>query len=597
MFNKIKNIIAKVKDVLSLKYFSKMKRVWVAYILPQWKLVIISMVFMLLFGALEAYSVKLLKPVFDEVFIDKSREVLWVISIKIIIIFAVKGLANYIQSVTMTKVGVNFTRNLQGDLFEKVIAQDMDFFHYNNSGALITHFINDINMVREAVVKGLTSLVKDVCTVVALVVVMFWVNFEMAAITFFILPVAFYPIVYYGKKIKKIFAGQQLSFASLYSTLMQAFQGVKILKSYNLEGSETVKVKKNADAIAAIQMKMARNNNILSPLMEFFGGIAAAATLVIGGIKIMNGTLTPGSFIVFLVAIVAAYKPLKSLSGFNMTVQMGVIAVERIFTVMDKQPGIKNKPGAGELEVKRGSIKIKDVVFGYNPELDVLHGISMNINEGETVAIVGAAGSGKSTIINLLLRFYDVKSGSVEIDGQDIRDVTLQSLRSKIAFVSQDVVLFDDTIENNIKMGNQQATDEEAVAAAKNAAADNFITKQKDGYKTVVGERGGNLSGGQKQMVSIARAMLKNAPILLLDEATSSLDTKSERMVQEGLEKLMKGRTSIVIAHRLSTIINANKICVFDSGKIVEQGTHAELLALNGYYATLYNMQFKNHRG
>jgi subfamily B ATP-binding cassette protein MsbA len=361
-----------------------------------------------------------------------------------------------------------------------------------------------------------------------------------------------------------------------------------------MEKIETSKIQDSADAIADIQVKMAKTNNILSPLMEFLGGFAAAATLTYGGYKIVNGSLTTGAFMVFLIAIVAAYKPMKSIANLNMRVQMGIMAIERVFSIMDKQPVIFDKPDAKPLEVTKGKITIEDVKFDYIPGHEVLHGVSMDIKEGETVAIVGAAGSGKSTIINLLLRFYDVKSGRVMIDGQDVREARLKSLRDKIAFVSQDVVLFDDTIEKNILMGNPSATREQAVEAAKNAAADDFIVKQKNGYDTVVGERGGNLSGGQKQMVSIARAMLKNAPILLLDEATSSLDTKSERMVQEGLEKLMRGRTSIVIAHRLSTIVNADRIYVFDSGKIVENGTHKELLALNGYYAALYNMQFKN---
>jgi subfamily B ATP-binding cassette protein MsbA len=271
---------------------------------------------------------------------------------------------------------------------------------------------------------------------------------------------------------------------------------------------------------------------------------------------------------------------------------MGIMAIDRIFAIMDKKPVIVDKPGVCDLKVDKGVIRVKKVKFEYVPGVEVLHGIDLEVNPGEKIAIVGATGSGKSTLINLLLRFYDVKDGSIEIDGQDIRNVTVKSLRNSIAFVSQDVVLFDDTIKNNILMGRPGATDDEVIESAKHAAAHNFIAKQKHGYNTVVGERGGSLSGGQKQMVSIARAMLKNVPILLLDEATSSLDSKSEKVVQEGLEKLMKGRTSIIIAHRLSTIINSDRIYVFESGSIVEVGTHRELLELNGYYANLYRIQF-----
>ncbi|MDR1941685.1 MAG: ATP-binding cassette domain-containing protein [Endomicrobium sp.] len=603
---KIKKLIKKIKpesksekkksfwSSLNPKSYSDLKRVWLTYVLPQWKLLVVSMTFMVAFGALEALSVKMLEPVFNEVFIDKNKEVLYIVALQILGLFAAKGIAYYIQSVSMVRIGTNFTQRLQVDLYDKLIVQDMEFFHRNNSGSLITYFIQDINMIRDAVLNSVTTLVKDTCSVVFLIVLMFVKSFEMAVVMFVLFPIGFYPIIYFGKKIKKIFSSQQLSFSSLYSSLTQSFQGIKIVKSYNMEKSETKKIADNAKAIADIQVKMAKTNNILSPLMEFLGGFAAAATLCYGGYKIVNGTLTTGAFMVFLLAIIAAYKPMKSIASLNMRVQMGVKAIERVFTIMNAEPVIYDKADAKELEVSKGRILIDNIKFDYAPGHEVLHGISMEIKEGETVAIVGAAGSGKSTIINLLLRFYDVKEGRVLIDGQDVRDVRLKSLRNKIAFVSQDVVLFDDTIEKNILMGNPDASAQDAIEAAKNAAADNFITHQKNGYNTVVGERGGNLSGGQKQMISIARAMLKNAPILLLDEATSSLDTKSERMVQEGLEKLMKGRTSIVIAHRLSTIVNADRIYVFDSGNIVESGTHKELLVQNGYYSTLYNMQFKN---
>ncbi|MDR2192114.1 MAG: ABC transporter ATP-binding protein/permease [Endomicrobium sp.] len=579
---------------INAKSYSDLKRVWLIYVLPQWKLLVISIIFMITFGALEALTVKMLEPVFNEVFIDKNKEVLYIVALQVLFVFAAKGLAYYIQSVTMVKIGVNFTKRLQVDLYKKIIVQDMDFFHKNNSGGLITYFIQDIGVIRDTVLNSMTTLVKDVCSVSFLIALMFYKNFEMALAMFLLFPIGFYPIVYFGKKIKKIFSKQQLSFSSLYSSLTQSFQGIKIVKSYNMEKVETQKIEINAQSIADIQVKMAKNNNILSPLMEFLGGFAAAATLCYGGYKIVNGTLTTGAFMVFLLAIVAAYKPMKSLANLNMRVQMGIKAIERVFSIMDKKPVIFDSQDAKNLEVSKCKIILEDVKFDYVSGHEVLHGISMEIKEGETIAIVGAAGSGKSTIINLLLRFYDVKSGRILIDGQDVREVRLKSLRDKIAFVSQDVVLFDDTIEKNILMGNSSASRQDAIFAAKNAAADDFIMKQRNGYDTIVGERGGNLSGGQKQMISIARAMLKNAPILLLDEATSSLDTKSERMVQEGLEKLMKGRTSIVIAHRLSTIVNADRIYVFDLGKIVESGTHKELLAKNGYYATLYNMQFKN---
>jgi subfamily B ATP-binding cassette protein MsbA len=593
------NIILKIKKqfsgTLDSVALANMKRLWIQYVLPQWKLLVISMIFMLFFGALNAWSVSMLKPVFDEVFIEKHREMLLRIAIQIAFIFAAKGMAYYMQAVSMTKLGVNFAKKMQVDLYDKVVIQDLEFFNKNNSETLLMHFLGDLNAIRDAVLNGVTTLVKEVCSVVFLIALMFWKSFDMAVVMFLLFPIGFYPIVYFGKKIKKIFSNQQISFGNLNSILTQSFQGIKIVKSYNMEGIESKKVRESANGIADIQIKMAKNNNIVSPLMEFLGGIAAAGTLAYGGYRIMHGSLTTGDFVVFLVAIVAAYQPMKSLANLNMRVQMGIVAIQRVFKIMDNSPKIIDNITAKEFKSKHGIIKVDKVKFGYVPDVEILHGINLEVQKGEKVAIVGDMGSGKSTLINLILRFYDIKDGSIKIDGEDIRDITIKSLRENIAFVSQDVILFDDTIKKNILMGKPEVTNEEAIDAAKNAAAHKFIMGKEHGYNTVVGERGGNLSGGQKQMISIARAMLKNAPILLLDEATSSLDSKSERMVQEGIERLMNGRTSIVIAHRLSTIINADKIYVFESGNIVESGTHKELLKLNKHYANLYKLQFTHN--
>ncbi|GHT60711.1 ABC transporter ATP-binding protein [Endomicrobiia bacterium] len=572
----------------------RIKQLWLGYVSPQRRLLILAVIFMGLNALLSSWSIYLLKPIFDEAFIAKNKDILLLIAGQVVVAFGAKGFTEYIQHVTMIKVGANFTRQLQGDLYDKIIVQDLEFYHNNNSGSLLVYFMSDLNTIRDVSINVVTALVQDTCHLISLIVIMFWKSFDMAIVMFLLFPIGFYPIVYFGKKVKSIFRNQQNSFGNLYAILAQSFQGIKIVKSYNMETVESEKVRGSANAIANIEVKLAKNNNILSPLMEFLGGVAAAGTLAYGGYKIMHGSLTTGEFVMFLVAALDAYRPMKNLANLNSRMQMGIIAIDRVFTVMENKPKIVDKPEAKVFKAKKGQIKVKNAKFSYVPNIEILHGINLEVKEGEKVAIVGAAGSGKSTLINLILRFYDVKDGSIKIDGEDIRDITIKSLRDSIAFVSQDVVLFDDTIKKNILMGRPDATDEEAIEAAKNAAAHNFIVNQNQGYDTVVGERGGNLSGGQKQMISIARAMLKNATILLLDEATSSLDSKSERMVQEGLERLMHGRTSIVIAHRLSTIINADKIYVFEFGNIVESGTHKELLALNGYYANLYRLQFMN---
>jgi subfamily B ATP-binding cassette protein MsbA len=572
--------------------FTKMKRLWFGYVLSQWKLLVISIVFMLAFGILNAWSVSLLKPIFDEVFIDKNKAVLTTLAIKILFLFAAKSFAQYVQAVSMIRLGANFTKKLQSDLYDKIIVQDLEFFHKNNSGKLLVYFTGDLVTIRDVVINSVTTLIKDTSSIIFLITLMFWKSFDMAIIMFILFPIGFYPIVYFGKKIKKIFQNRQNFFGNLYAILMQSFQSIKIVKSYNMELIESKKVSDSAEAIANIEIKMAKNNNVLSPLMEFFGGVAAAITLAYGGHRIMQGSLTTGDFVVFLVAVVAAYQPMKSLASLSARIQMGIVAVERVFLLMEMKPKIIDKIGVKEFKATRGVIKIDKVKFAYVPGVEILHGIDLEVREGEKIAIVGAAGSGKTTLINLILRFYDVQTGSIKIDGEDIKNISIRSLRDNIAFVSQDIILFDDTIKKNILIGNPSATDEEAVIASKNAAAHSFVTNQDLGYDTIIGERGSNLSGGQKQFISIARAMLKNAPILLLDEATSSLDLKSEKIVQEGLESLAKGRTSIVIAHRLSTIINSDRIYVFESGKVVEVGTHKELLSLNGYYSNLYKTQF-----
>jgi subfamily B ATP-binding cassette protein MsbA len=592
-------IVSKIKEKLfkntSPEAVKRIKRLWLTYVLPQWKLLLVALVFMGLYSASNAWALSLLRPILDKVFTEKMRECLYILAVQIVLAFGVKGATQYIQSFTMAKMGANFTKRLQSDLFNRLIVQDLVFFQKNKSGDVLVHFTNDLEAIRSTILTSMTTMARDFSTVIFMIGIMFYYSFDMAAAMFILFPIGFYPMIYFGKKIKKIFNSQQLSLGSLYSLLSQSFHGIKVVKSYNLEDVESKKVEYNAGIIANFTIKNAKNSNIVSPLTEFLGGVAAAATLTYGGYRVIHGTLTTGSFFVFLGAIVTAYQPMKSLANLNMLLQMAIMAIDRIFAIMDRTPEIVDKPEAREFKATEGVINIKNVKFEYVSGIEVLHGINLDVNAGEKVAIVGAAGSGKSTLINLLLRFYDVKDGSIRIDKEDIRDVTMKSLRGNIAFVSQDVVLFDDTIKNNILMGRPGATDDEAIEAAKHAAAHNFIMKQEHGYDTLVGERGGSLSGGQKQMVSIARAMLKNAPILLLDEATSSLDSKSERMVQEGLEKLMRGRTSIVIAHRLSTIINSDRIYVFESGNIVEVGTHKELLALNGYYANLYKIQFMHN--
>ncbi len=567
-------------------------RVWREYIADKWKWLTLAVILMIVAASFDALLVRQLKPVFDEVFIDKNRASLGTIGLTILVLYLLKGVFSYSQSVVMTKLSIRVIADMQRDIFKRLIRMDNAFFQNHSTGEIITRFTSDVAMVKDAVLNSLTTFVKDSASVVFLVVLMFFQSLEMACVVFFVFPLGIYPVAVCGRKMRKKTKKNQEANEGFFNLLSQSFNGIKIVKSYCTENDEYKELDKTIVKMNKLSFSMACLHALQSPLMEFFGGIAMAATLGYGGWQIMQGNMSPGNFMVFLLAIVAAYKPMKNIANLHMRMQMGVASMLRLYAMLDIVPAIREMPNAEKLNVEKGKIEIKNVSFSYDGEREVLHNVSLTVNPDETVALVGHSGSGKSTLINFLPRFYDPQQGQILIDGQDIRQVTLESLRRQTAYVSQDVILFNDTVKNNIRYGSPDAADEQVVAAAKAAAAHDFIMNLENGYDTVLGEHGSGLSGGQRQMISIARAMLKNAPILLLDEATSALDSQSEHIVQKSLEKLMKGRTSIVIAHRLSTIIDADRICVFNDGEIVEQGTHEELLALDGIYAQLYKIQF-----
>jgi subfamily B ATP-binding cassette protein MsbA len=374
--------------------------------------------------------------------------------------------------------------------------------------------------------------------------------------------------------------------------LSQSFQGARHVKAYGMEAHETSRAREFIETLFRIYQRAARIRAVASPMMETLGGVAVALVILYGGHQVLHGVRTPGTFFSFITALLLAYQPLKSLASLNVSLQEGLAAAQRIFAVLDIEPDIRDKPEASDLKISGGEIRFDRVDFSYANGANALTGVSLMAPAGKRVALVGASGAGKSTMLNLVPRFYDVAAGAITVDGQDLRDVKVASLRAVIALVSQEVTLFDDTVRANIAYGRFGASEAEIVAAAKAAAADEFIRAMPQGYDTMVGEHGLRLSGGQRQRIAIARAMLKNAPILLLDEATSALDTESERQVQDALDSLMQGRTTMVIAHRLSTVISADLIYVMEGGRVVEQGTHAELLRREGVYARLYMLQF-----
>lgn len=569
------------------------KRVWMTYVGPKWKMLTLSIVLMLIASSFDALLVSQLKPIFDKVFIAKNREMLGRIGLVILALYFLKGVFSYSQSLVMTKLSIGVIRDMQYDVFKKLIYMDNKFFQTHTLGEILTRFGSDVATVQGAVLGSLTTFVRDSASVFFLILLMFFQSFEMACVVFFVFPAAIWPIVVFGKKMRKKFKKSREVGEGFFDQITQTFKSIKIVKSYCTEQLEFDGVKKTIEVQNKLQFSMAVINALQHPLMEFVGGVGMAATLGYGGYKITSGTMTPGNFMVFLLAIVAAYKPMKNLATLHMTLQQGVVSMQRLFSMLDIVPAICDKPDACPLKITTGRFEMNHISFSYDGEHPVLKDVTVHCEPNQTIAFVGHSGSGKSTMINFIPRFYDPDAGEVLIDGQNVKDVTLESLRKQTAYVSQDVILFHDTIKNNIRYGMPDATDDQIVAAAKAAAAHDFIMTLENGYDTVLGEQGSGLSGGQRQMISIARAMLKNAPVLLLDEATAALDSKSESIVQNSLERLMKNRTTVVIAHRLSTIINADRIYVFNEGEIVEQGTHAELVALDGVYAQMYRIQYR----
>ena len=509
----------------------------------------------------------------------------------------VSGLAGYFEAVNMELIGHRMVANLQTSMYRGIIRADLQFFHDNAVGNLISRFINDANLLRYSMAKALTGLVKDSLLVLFLLMILIFHNWSLALLTVFVFPLALYPIVRIGKRLRKISRNTQVETGDLTTILDETFQGARHVKAYTMEERESQRASDAIERVFRLTRKAARVQAISRPLMESLGGIALACAILYGGLQVIEGAMTTGELASFMAALLAAYKPMKNIANLNATLQQGLAAAQRVFSVLDLRSSITDREDARPIPNVRGEIDFEDVRFRYTEKSTALNGIDLHVDAGKTIALVGPSGAGKSTVLNLIPRFYDVDNGRVTIDGQDVRDVTLDSLRDNIALVSQEILLFDDTIRANIAYGKPDATHEEIARAASDAGAADFISQLADGYDTHVGGRGAKLSGGQRQRIAIARAMLKDAPILLLDEATSALDTETERQVQAALARLKRGRTTVVIAHRLSTIVDADKIFVMENGKILETGTHAELIARSGAYAKLYAMQFADDEG
>lgn len=561
------------------------------YLRPHWPKLLAAVVCMALTAATTGASAYMLKPIIDSIFGDKNPAALWPLAITVMIVFIIKGFSSYGQAVILNNVGRLVIAELQVRMFRNRVRADLATFHDTTSGRMVSHFTNDVQSMYGAVSNGVTGIGRDLLSLVALLGVMFYTDIELASVTFIIFPLAVLPVLQIGRRIRKITGKTFTQYGSLNSHLGQVFQGIRHVKAYNAEDRETDRASRIIHEVARLKQKAARVSSATNPILEILSGVAIVIVILYGGNEVISGDRTTGSFFSFIAALLMAYEPLKRLAGLHNTLSSGFAAAERVFETIDAVPAIRDTPDAMALVHCQGRITLADVQFSYSPKIPALRGVTLEVPAGKTAALVGPSGAGKSTILNLIPRFYDATEGTVAIDGHDVRSLTLQSLRDKIALVSQEVTLFDDTVRANIAYARPEASQEEVETAARAAAAHDFILRLPKGYNTVVGEQGIKLSGGQRQRLSIARAMLKNAPILLLDEATSALDTESERQVQSALTQLMAGRTTLMIAHRLSTVRGADLIYVLDHGRVAETGSHTELIARGGLYARLWAMQ------
>lgn len=571
------------------------KRIGASYVAPHKTRIIFAILSMMIVAGTTGGISYIIKPLINGFMNPDEIQNVYYIPSVIVSLFLVKGVANYFQAFLMEYVGQKVVADFQVDLYKKIINQDLSFFQKHGTAELASRFLFDLNILKRSITQTIVGVSRDGITVFALIAVMFSLDWKMALISLTAFPLAAYPIVKFGKKIRGYASGSQLEVGKLNAILKESFSHNRQVKTYTMENYETRRAQDSIMSLFKLIVKAARVRALSSPIMEMIGGFTIATVMLYGTHQVKMGATDPGTFMAFLAAAMSIYRPLKTITTINNAIQEGLSAAVRTFDLLDSESTVTEHVNAKTLQVARGEIEFRDVHLTYADGTKALENFNLTIKPGQTVALVGSSGAGKSSVLNLIPRFYTLSGGAIFIDGQNIAECTLKSLRQNIGLVTQDIAIFNDTIANNIAYGkiegHEAATREEVEVVAQKAAAHDFIGELTHGYETMCGEEGFKLSGGQKQRISIARAMLKNAPILLLDEATSSLDTESERHVQDALNILMEGRTSLIVAHRLSTITHADIIYVMDAGKIAESGTHQELISKGGIYTRLYNMQ------
>lgn len=587
--------MSKIKQRLSQNMFVKnYKRMW-PYIKPYWFPGLMSLLITIPIGSLDAVIALSLKPYMDLVMVEKSVQTAWYIPLAIIAFTCIQGGLTYAANYLNTWVGAKITNLLKLDLYKKMLDFETNFFNTKNSGDIIFMFNNNADLACAGLLTNLKTFVQKLFTAISLIAVLFYNSWQLAFLCVAILIGAFLPMSSLRKKVDSVMSQSIAADAALLTAYNESYSGNKTVIAYNLSEHQKGKFNSVLDGVFRLKIKMLQRTRWVTPVMHVILSIGIGLSIWFGSFLILEGKISAGNFVSFLTALVMLYTPMKSIGSNYNSVLMSFMAIDRVFDILNAKPAITNKPNAKEMPATHKLIEFKNLGFEYNQGVPILKNINLTVKQGETIALVGNSGGGKTTLVSLLPRFYDVTSGQICIDGTDIRDFTLHSLRQNIGVVFQDNFLFAGTIRENILLGNKDASEEELNKAVKMAYLDKFIASLKDGLDTEIGERGILLSGGQKQRVAIARAFLKNAPILVLDEATSALDNKAESVVQKAIENLMQDKTVFVIAHRLSTIRNASKIVVINNGEIVEMGTHKELLNREcGAYKTLYDMQFKS---
>jgi len=551
----------------------------------------VGMICMLVVAVTTSASVYLLKPVLDDIFVSKDPRMLMAIPLAIVFIFFLRGVGMYGQEFFMEAVGQRIIRNLRNDLYDRIMDLSLSFFYKERTGVLMSRITNDVNVIKAMVSTAVTGTLKDCTTILCLTGLIFYLDWQLALIAFIVLPAAFFPIIALGRRVRHASTGVQQAMAELSAFLHETFSGNRIVKAFGMESHEKQRFFQKTKILLDLEIRSVVARSLSSPVMEFLGGIGIALVLWYGGYRVFKGVSTVGTFVAFIGAVVSLYDPVKKLSKLNNALQEGLAAVDRIYDIIERKTEIISPENPAMIQRCSHRVTFEQVSFKYENEY-VLNDIDLDVAPGEILALVGASGGGKTSLVNLIPRFYDVSQGAIRIDGVDIRHVSLPDLRQQIAIVTQDPILFNETVGNNIAYGNPKASMEDIQQAAKAAFAYEFIQQFPDKFDTSIGELGSRLSGGEKQRICIARALLKDAPILILDEATSSLDAESEQLVQKALENLMASRTTFIIAHRLATIGYAHRIVVISNGRIVEQGNHKDLIALKGEYYKLHQMQF-----